>query len=195
MKYFKINTLGDDQNDKLTFIDNGIENIGLKSYLLWKGKSIIKHLPKNPSIYLNKDLSGLQLCSFIGNTKSYLVVETKMKDVILEYRKEKMEIFSFTLYNHKKRVHSTDYWIVNPLETFDCLNRIASDFAYYDDGRIMHVKTFVFDPEKLQHAPNLFRIPEMPYRFFISQVLAKAFQKHEFTNIYLTEIEQQEQSE
>ena len=61
---------------------------------------------------------GVKLPSLIGNTISYLIVNAEMKDTIIEYCPEDevdIEILPFTLINHKKRVHSKDYWIINPI--------------------------------------------------------------------------------
>ena len=59
---------------------------------------------------------------------------------------------------------------------------------------IVAVKKFVLDPKKLEGAPDLFRIPEDEYKYFVSERLAKAFQEHGFTNVFLTEVEVMEAS-
>jgi hypothetical protein len=114
-----------------------------------------------------------------------------MKDTIVECCKNdecEIEILPFTLFNHRQRVHSKDYWIINPLGTFDCVNKDASDIEYLDD-EVVGVDKYVFESQKLKNAPELFRVPEDPTEYFISETLAKAFQKKKFTNIFLSEIE------
>ena len=164
-----------------------------------KGKRIGDDYPDDAQIYLESLKSGTQLSSFIGNTRSYLIVNTEMKDVILEYTSQsncEFEILPFTLYDHKKRILSKDYWIINPIGTFDCLNKKASEIKYVDKddakSEVVSIRKFVFDPKKLKDAPDLFRVPEDPTEYFISERLAKAFKEKGFTNIFLTEIEQKE---
>lgn len=191
--------MGDSQNEKLAFISNPPVGIGIRRARMAKGKRIGDDYPDDAQIYLESLKSGTQLSSFIGNTRSYLIVNTEMKDVILEYTSQsncEFEILPFTLYDHKKRILSKDYWIINPIGTFDCLNKKASEIKYVDKddakSEVVSIRKFVFDPKKLKDAPDLFRVPEDPTEYFISERLAKAFKEKGFTNIFLTEIEQKE---
>ncbi|MBW2737389.1 MAG: hypothetical protein JRE64_00790 [Deltaproteobacteria bacterium] len=195
MRYFKIETLGDDQDRKLAFINEPPEGIGLHSYRMAEGKPVEEYYPEDAKIYLQSKSPGLRLSSFIGNTLSYLIVNSEMKDVIIEYSDQgdcEIEILPFTLYNHKKRVYSKDYWIINPIGSFDCVNRKDSDIVYMDEGdhkgEIVVVKIYVFDVRKLENAPHIFRVPENLRRYFISESLGRAFYEKNFSNVLLTEI-------
>lgn len=197
MRYFKIEILGDSQNEKLAFISAPPVGIGVHRARMAKGKRIGEHYPDDAQVYLESSKPGTQLSSFIGNTRSYLIVSAETKDVIAEYTSQsncEIEFLPFTLYDDKKRVLSKDYWIVNPIGTFDCLNKEASQIKYLDDDQseIVSVRKFVFDPKKLKDVPDLFRVPEDPTEYFISERLAKAFKEKGFTNIFLSEIDQVE---
>jgi hypothetical protein len=195
MKYFKLNILGNNNDKSLALITKSIVDIGLYSYCMAEGKRVGDKYPKEAQIYLQPEKPGKKLSSFIGNTKSYFIVNSEMKDVIIETCKEldsPIEMLPFTLYDHKKRVISKDYWIINPVGTFDCLDRKSSEIKYMDDdpqSEIVGVKKFVFNPKKLENAPDLFRVPEDPTEYFISERLVKKFQEKKFTNLFLTEIE------
>jgi len=98
-----------------------------------------------------------------------------MKDVTVEFTSQsncEFEILPFTLYDHKKRVLTKDYWIVNPIGTFGCLNKEASEIKYVDKddakSEVVSIRKFVFDPKKLKNAPDLFRVPERVRDYFIS---------------------------
>ena len=195
MKYFQINTLGDSRDKALAFISSSVENMGLYDYTITEGERAARYFPEEAEIYLQPNDPGIKLTDFIGNAISCLIVNTAIKDTIIEYcpvGEVEIEMLPFTLINHKKRVHSTDYWIINPIGTFDCVNRSASEIEFLDD-EIVGVDKYVFDPKKLENAPHLFRVPEDPTEYFISQNLAKAFQEKQFTNIFLIEIEQSEE--
>jgi len=195
MRYFKIVTLGDTADKSLAFISSYVENIGLAAYRPAKGKRVGEKYPENAEIHLQPEDPGIKLSSLIGNTKSYLIVNTAVKETIVEFcsqNETEIELLQFTLVNHKKRVHSKDYWIINPIGTFDCVNRSASEIEFLDD-EIVGVDKYVFDPKRLEKAPHLFRVPEEPRGYFISQSLAKAFQDKQFTNIFLIEVEQAEE--
>lgn len=195
MRYFQIITLGDTRDKSLIFISNYLENIGLAAYQPAAGERVGEDYPKDAEILLQPEDPGVKLPSLIGNTISYLIVNAETKDTIIEYCPEyevDIETLPFTLINHKKRVHSKDYWIINPIGTFDCVDRSASEIELLGD-EVVGVDKYVFDRAKLEKAPHLFRVPEEPSEYFISQSLAKAFQEKQYTNIFLVEIEQSEE--
>ncbi len=197
MTYFLLNTLGDDQDRSLAFIDSPPEDLGLHSYCMARGEPIGSRYPEDARVYLKTKSPGIKLSSLLGNTESYLIVNSAMKDVIREIcTTSEIEYLSFTLYNHKKRVHSQDYWIANPIGVADCVNRAASEIKYSSSNseKIVSVKKYVLDSSKVAHAGHLFRVPEDRSRYFISERLAKAFQDRSFTNVFLFEIDQRASS-
>src|SRR5215470_2242533 len=106
MRYFIIETLGDDQDTKLAFIDTPPEDLGLYEYCIARGERIGDRYPPNASIYLQKKSPGIRLASLIGNTRNYLVVNAEMKAVILDLCAGcDIEVLPFVLFNHKKRIH------------------------------------------------------------------------------------------
>jgi hypothetical protein len=102
-----------------------------------------------------------------------------------------IESLPFTLFDHKKRVASRDYFIVNPLGTFDCLELQKSEIIWADEvpGAIIRVKKARLDPRKLEQAPDLFRIKEKPHAYVISGRVAAAIQQLQPTNFYVSQLE------
>ena len=191
MKYFTIDTLGNLNDPRLCVLDEVPEGVGIKYYCMMKGKRIGADYPADAKLYMSDKYTGIKLSSLIGNTKSYLIVCGEMKDVIDSHCSAEVEYLPFTLYNHKKRIHSKNYFIVNPIGALDCLNLEASKIKYFKD-RVVSVDKFVLDPKKLANAPSLFRIKEDPTEYVINQQLANAIKEGKFTNVVLREIEQVE---
>jgi len=103
-----------------------------------------------------------------------------------------MECLPFTLLNHKGRVASKDYFIVNPLGTLDCLDIQKSDIEWLDDqvgGEVIHVYEHVLGPKKIANAPPVFRTKEDPYCIVLNETVAERLRALNPTNVYLTEIE------
>ncbi len=192
MRYFILETLGDDQDKSLAFIDKSPGDLGIYDYCMARGEVVVDHYPTEARVYLQPESPGGKLCSLIGNTLGYLIVSTEMKTVIEQMYKGKMELLPFTLYNHKGRVHSRDYWIINPIGSIDCLDKEASQIKYLNSSKkeVIAVDKFVLDPRKLSMEPDVFRVPEDLTRYFISARLGKAFQERGFTNIFLIEVDQ-----
>jgi hypothetical protein len=198
-RYFLINTLGDVDGER-AILDKPPEGLGLRFHRPARGLKTADVYPKDARIRMSKRYRGVKLDSLIGNTNGYLIVKKPVQDVI-EATCESVEIeyLPFTLYNQKNRVQSTEYVIVNPIGSLDCLNLKASEIEYLDEpgdpyhGEVVDVEKVVLDPGKLgRKTPALFRIKEKPNQYVISEELAEAFKKKGFTNIILTEIEQQD---
>ena len=195
MKLFKLNTLGNDQDNSLAFINNAPDGIGIFRSRLGEGEKIGSNYPSDAKITLLKRSPGLKLCSFIGNTECMLVVADPVRDLIESTCECEMEILKFALLNQKGRLHSSDYWIINPIGTTDCVNREASDIDFLDapgdhyHGAVVDVDRYVIDKKKLIKAPNLFRVPEDPEEYFFKEPLFDEIRKREFTNFVFEEIE------
>jgi len=189
MRYFRLHLLGNTDDDSLAFVREAPAGLGLYRYCMRRGERIGNRYPRDAKVYLDKRSPGIKLGSVLGNTLSYFMVNTAMKDVIVATCSCEIEQLPFTLYNHKRRIHSKDYWILNPIGTFDCVNREASDIRYLDASKkdIVGVRKLVFDTNKMADAPDLFRVPEEPAVLFMSERLATALKPLRPTNIIFTE--------
>lgn len=190
MRYFEINTLGNDQDRVLAFLDRGVEDCP-DSGRLAAGEAVGADYPADARIYLQPESPGLKLSSLLGNTVGYLVIDTPMKTILEKLDLRRTELLPFSLYDHRKRLRSKEYWIVNPVGTVDVVDRRASDIELLPDdpSQIVVVNRFVFDAKKLAHAPDLFRVPEEPQHYFVSERVPASWHGQGFTNLYLEEID------
>ena len=195
MKFYFINTLGDFSNDKLCMISRNVKGIGIKYYKLSKGIPIGDDYPNPAKIYLSdpndeERFGGTQLASMLSNTKSELIVEKEVVEVIKKHCKNfKMEYLPFTLYDFEENLLSNNYFIVNVLEHFDCFNHKSGQITY-KNKEVMKIHRYVLDTSKLVNAPPLFKIPEDDSCYIINEELANDIRKHNFTNFDLKEIQQ-----
>lgn len=186
--------MGDFQNRRLVFIDRPPSDLRGYDYKPSVGERAAEHYPEDARITLQPESPGLQLADLLGNALKYLIVSSRVKELIATHEVGEIEMLPFTLYNHKGRVHSTDFCVVNPIGTFDCLDRTASDIRYVEDGDsssdIVKVHTYVFDGAALADAPDLFRIPEDLQEYFVSERLARALHQAQCSNVFIHRIEQ-----
>jgi hypothetical protein len=189
MRYFEINTLGNDQDRSLAFADAGVQDLDNDGRLMM-GDPVGVDYPADPRIYLQLQSPGLKLPSLLGNTAGYLILADGMKRIMEQFNLGAIELLPFSLYNHKKRLASKDYWIANPLGTFDCVDRRASKIKYLDGDptQIVSVEELVLDPRKVAGAPDLFRVPEARSRYLVSERIPAAWHGNGFTNLYLIEL-------
>lgn len=194
MKYYFIETLGDLDEPDLCILDKKPDDIGVKYSCMVFGRRIADVFPSPAVIRMSPDREGLKLSSLLGNTSSFLIVDNLVKDVIKANSTDEIEYLAFNLLDHKGRVHSSDYFIINPIGSRDCLNHELSDIEYFegDTKEVVDVHRFVLDPEKLSDQPVLFRIKEEPSEYVIGENLLQLFKDNGFTNIVVKEIEQKE---
>jgi hypothetical protein len=148
-------------------------------------------LPKDARIYMDKENLGIQLSSLIGNTQQMVVVHKDVKDIIRKHcGDEKVEYLPVTLYDHRKRAHGQDYFVINPLGTFDCLDFEASTLHRMKDDpeRILEVLNPVLDRKKMKNAPPLFRIDKSSTTYVLNFELAKELSEGDISNLLVREL-------
>jgi hypothetical protein len=176
------------KDPSFAFMDEAPVGTEMDSYRMSKGLPMGDRFPKKAKVYLQKKSPGTKLPSLIGNTYSFLVVNRPVMEV-LRATGVPMECLGFTLHDQKKRPLSADYFIVNPLGTFDALHEKKSKVAYEGDD-VVGIDKLVLDARKLAEAPDLFRLKEDPYRYVVSHRLADKLKALKPTNVYLEQLEQ-----
>lgn len=180
-------------NNDFVFLSGKPRGIGITDWKLSEGEPLGDEYPgiDETKWYMEKKYPGIKLPSLIGNVSNVVVVHRELKDVF-EAAQVPTDYVQFTLYNHKNRVASRDYFIINVLGTFDCLNYNESKIKYSKEapGKVISVKRMVFDRRKLEQAPDIFRVKEEPETIVISQRLVGPLQKLNPTNVYLHVVEQ-----
>src|SRR3990172_7939383 len=106
--------------------------VGIAGYMMAKGLPIGGEYPADVPWQMCKEVPGKRLPSLIGTSCNLLVVARPLRD-ILEQAGAPIECLPFTLLDHKKRVASQDYFIINPLGTFDCLDLQKSHIVWDDE--------------------------------------------------------------
>ncbi len=190
MKYYRIDTLGNTQDKRLAIINRTPEGLGLYDAYVATGRRVTEHYPDNAKITLQAKYPGIRLSSFLGNTRDYLIVHADVKTVIEKHCPADLEVLPFTLYNHKGKEYSKDYWIINPIGSVDCVDRQASDIVYLDDTKtdIVSIQKYVFDADRLAHSPALFRVPEECSEYFMNENLVNELIERKFTNFVVREV-------
>ncbi len=190
-RFFLWETLGDINDEDLCVIYKSVEGIGLGDTGLSSGKPVAPEFPPDAKIYLSKESPGIKLSSFLGNVRNRLIGSSELKAAIEKHCKKDIEYLPFTLYDHRKRVYSQDYFIINPLGTLDCLDMKASKISWSKKipNEIIDIDEHVLDRKKVQNAPQLFRIDKRPVAYVVGVDLVREFKARKLTNILLTELE------
>lgn len=190
-RFFKLDILGEADEDQC-FIDSFVEGIEFESWRTGKGERLAPVYPKNARIPMSKKYPGIRLSSFLGNSINTLIGSTQLKEGIEKVcGKLDIEYLPFTLYDHRKRPYSQDYFIINPIGTFDCLDLEASDIDWSEErpDEILDIEEHVLDRKKMKDAPQLFRVARDSFTYVIGLELVRELQKRDITNVVLEELE------
>lgn len=185
MTYRHLDTLGERGNENLCIIDEWVRELPMKGWMVKEGARVLPIYPAEASIFMTETRPGLRLCSLLGTTKNMLVVSAEFRSAIENVCNNEIEFLPFTLYDHRNRVFSRDYCIVNPIGAVDCLDLVASGVKYSteDPTRIRRVERHVLDRRKMKDIPQLFRIAGDASEIAVGQELWKEIQARKFTNI------------
>ncbi|CAM3550103.1 hypothetical protein G4177_32300 [Corallococcus sp. ZKHCc1 1396] len=188
MKFYNWNVVGDFDRDRC-FLDAAPHALASRSVNLSRGLSTQGIYPADPRINLSEEYPGLRLESFIGNVKNILVVSSPLRALLEQWCKGmEIEYLPVHIYNHRDRLHTSDYSIINPLGALDCLDPDASEVVRLGK-EILSVERIVLSPQRLKDAPPLFRILEDPSVYVVTEPLARALHEGGFTNVVLHEME------
>jgi hypothetical protein len=188
VRFYRWLTLGNADVEQC-FLSAAPKGLAARSYRLAEGTSVKDIYPESPRIDLTEENPGLRLESFVGNSKRMLVVSRPLRAVVEQYCKDQdIEYLPVHIYNHRGRLHSDEYTLINPLGTLDCADLERSEIMMME-GEIISVDRVVLSPAKLERPPHLFRVREAPYFYILSEPLAEALKAGGFTNVVLEPME------
>jgi hypothetical protein len=192
MDYFQLDDCPT-RDDDAVCLDDEPEGINMSQWKISDGIAMGADYPPDAKWRMSDEYPETKLTSLLATVSNMLVVDGRLK-AALEATSVPIEFLPFTLYNHKNRVASRDYFIVNVLGTFDCLHPTKSEIRYskeYPD-EVIGIHKHVLDKRKLASAPDIFRVKEDPTMIVISARLAAQIKKLDPlpTNVYLTKLEQ-----
>jgi hypothetical protein len=154
-------------------------------YKMVKGQSIAARYPADQysvELALDPDWPGLKLPSIIGNAGNLIILHKDVANFIQTgFKAEPFEAFSFTLTNHKGRVHSKDYVFFGPLALCACLRGRKPDPTALERQLVLY-------REKMQDAGDIFRVREARDNVMVSAELADALVAKGFTNFEFTDV-------
>ena len=188
-KFFRLLQMGRFTDEGLCFIEYSPPGLGLRKYCPSLGDRAAPYYPADARIQLSEEQPGIQLSSLLGNSINYLIVSKDFRDTIAAYcPKVDVEYLPFDLHDHRGRLYSRDYFIINPIGTYDCLDEANSGIEYGPDGDVVAIRNPVLHPNKVAGAPALFRVHHNPTVYVVDDALVAAIHEKGFTNVVLSEL-------
>ncbi|PTL83417.1 imm11 family protein [Vitiosangium sp. GDMCC 1.1324] len=193
MRFFLLDVLGNVNDRSRCVIHDFVKGIEMSAWKVGAGKRVGAEYPQDAKIYMSKESPGIKLADQLSTVRNMLIVSSKFRALIEKHATNDIEYLPFTLYDHRKRVYSQDYSIINPIGTFDCLDFKASSIVWEDEakqsGRIVSLQKRVLDRKKLENAPQLFRIDQAPDSYVVRLELAKEISALKLSNVFWSELD------
>jgi hypothetical protein len=124
----------------------------------------------------------IKLYDQISNLERLLVCSPKLRDFIQSLELPSVETLPVTIFDHKGKVASDEYSIINPYSVQDCIDQQASMFDWnpIDTDLICGMYELVLDHEKIDPAIPVFRPKHFAQFTFIREDIADAIVKQGF---------------
>ena len=135
---------------------------------------------------------AIQLGDCINNLPGAIVVSKRLKKLIEAAKPANVEYLPVSIINHKGKVASADYFIVNPYRLQDCIDQKQSVLKWnaIDPDLIVTCKKLIIDEGKVAKGSKIFRLKHFPFPIFVERALAEKIESEEMTGIIFTEIEE-----
>ena len=155
---------------------------------LMKGDSVAKEWPADVRMRMDPDFKKkIKLSDNVLNPARVLVASKALCDFFRKKPVPNVEYLPITILDHKKKVASKEYSIVNLVTTQDCIDTTASEVTWnnINPEYIMSMKRLVFDETKIDDDALLFRAKHLKTLIFVRADFAAEVTAAGFTNVKL----------
>jgi hypothetical protein len=126
-----------------------------------RGERAADVYPADARVHLAEDRRARKLADFQNNNRALLIVSRRVKDIFVRLNSGETEYLPLAVHDAKKKLASRDYFIVNPIGTYDVVDPARSS-----------KHAWKLDPNKTATAPELFRPSQQPTGYIISKNIA-----------------------
>lgn len=155
-------------------------------YTLFKGIPLAQSFAKDAAFHMDPDFpKDLLLTDNMANPLSCMVVSKRLADGLRDEKVDRLEYLPVSIIDHKGKVASKDYFILNPLEPVDCIDRKNSKFkasAILPD-EITRFEKLVIDESAVPGGRKIFRMKGFGNIALVAKTLADSLKKGNFTGL------------
>lgn len=134
---------------------------------------------------------NIKLSDCLINLSNVPLVSKRLKEFLMARKLKNVEYLPVTIINHKGRVASDEYFVVNPLNHPDCLNIDESEctWSHIIPTDIIGVKKLVIDENRIDPELSIIGIKYFYNPVLVKRELADAISREGFTGIRWVELE------
>lgn len=146
-----------------------------RSYELLKGTPLAGQFPSNVLFRMSPEHpKDIGLTDALANMNELLIASRKLKDFLEGKNLPELEYHRVSVIDHKGRAVGSEYFLVHPIHSQDCLNHSASSprFNKINPTMISRVQSLVLDESKIAPGVKMFRIKGFGQPLLIHRELA-----------------------
>ncbi|WP_095961810.1 imm11 family protein [Corallococcus macrosporus] len=144
-------------------------------------------IPESTTFTLSEE-GGDMLCDFVENTSGTLIVSTRAREALEAegITGDDFEYLPVTLKDKRGRALKSRFYIVNPLQKVECMDRERSKFsASARTDEILSVRRLVVRQEQVPAELKLFRLGEWPRVIVIRSDLVQRLQEAQLIGLFV----------
>jgi hypothetical protein len=141
--------------------------------------------PAGVKFQMAPEARGSQIGDVIPNAINYLMVSSRMKELLARHATAEIEFLRFALVNHKGRIASDDLYIANVLGTREWADMERSMGARVTtpegERKFEHLRRLYLKDGEIDPRINVFRVSAMPKLVLVREDLKLLFESEGIT--------------
>jgi hypothetical protein len=150
------------------------------------GVALGKKFPRDAAFHMNPDFpTDLTLTDNVRNIHSCMLVSSRLAQALQARNIAKLEYLPVAIVDHKGKVASKDYFVLNPLELVDCIDRKQSIYkeSKVKPGEISFCDKLVLDEARIPGDRKLFRLKGYAQMAILASEVAGALSPDDFIGL------------
>jgi hypothetical protein len=141
------------------------------------------------SFEIDEDEGGLELPDLVGNQLNYLVMRTPVLAAIeKKFQLGPHDTAPAALLKKRKKVHSTDYTVVNPHGHVECLDASRSELEAGGEPIVRIFGRYALKGSAIPKDRDIFRVKGLVSGYIFTGRLVEFIREQKYTNFGFTEI-------
>jgi hypothetical protein len=189
LRFYDLAILGESHVRDRPILENFVDEAEGEIWRMHKGQSMAAHWPKDARIYLTGEEDGIELAELVGTTRNVIIAGPGLVALVKKHCKaSQMEYLPVSIRDHRKRLLSDAYTILNPLGTHDCADLEESKVRKAKGTGALRLDEVVIDKARGAKAPQLFRLHHRPMFFVLRYELAADIVAAKLPNVVWTKL-------
>ena len=162
-----------------------------ESYKIMYAQPVAEHYDGEAFFEMSPDFTkDIALADNVKNT-GYILVSDALKKVLEEMVTNRVEYVPVRIINHKGRVASEDYFVVNPLDLCDAIDFEQSDVEWnsIDPNVLSDCYELVLHEDRIPSDYTLFRLKHFPTEVLLRRDVVERLEAEGFTGLRFIEVE------